>query len=345
MTAQPPPLPEPAVLASALDGPARADLLAIAHAVDFPAGATLLQQGEPGRGAYLLQEGRVVISVRLPGGDTLVLAALAAGEVIGETALLARGVCTATARAETPVRALYIAREDFRMLVARRGSPASRLAVTLARSIGRRLTALNQALLTHTAREETLALDAAPLRASSTDATGEFDYRAFLPLLPVFADWEAQAIDAFVAATRPLTLPRGACLFDAGQPAASCFVTVRGAVEVSAALPADLTRPVPQQRRLAVLGPGQLLGYRGVLLATPRDVRVVAREETLLLECPGAAFAALYGGDSLVAVRLQGAVNAALLGALARATAALTRQVHHARLDDRLAALLAAQTR
>lgn len=334
----------PSVLVTALDGPARVDLLAISHAVDLPAGTILLRQGEPGRGAYLLQEGQVEISVRLPGGDTLELATLSAGEVIGESALLARGVCIASARARTPVSALYIAREDFRMLVARRAGPAAGLARTLACSIGSRLAALNEVLLAHTPHEASPECfdGVEAVRTPAASAAEDFDFRAFLPLLPCFSDWEASALDAFVAAARPCTLARGACLFDVGESAGACFATVRGAVEVSAARTASSTL---QRRRLAVLGPGRLVGYRGVLLGEPRDVRVVARENTLLLECPGPTFQALYGGDSLLAVRLQGAVNSALLDALARATGTLTRLVQHARLDSRLADLLAAQTR
>ncbi len=326
-------------LLESLSGPARAELLAIARPVSFSKDAVLLRQGTPTRGAYLLRSGTVEVSVRLPGGEALAVAEIPAGGVLGEMALLERGTCSATVTAGTPVAALFIPREEFRLLVARHSTAAITLQHTVTRNLCAKLATLNARLLAYPAPEDApyhppLSID--PLTDWPRLHSTSFDYQAFLPALPFFAEWEAEAIEELLAHTQLLELPRGQALFYEGMPATACYITVRGAVEVQAAtaLFAVGEERLQHLRRLAILGPGHLLGYRSLLDVEPepQSVRARARETTLLLELPRPAFLALYQGTTQAALRLQATVHAELLQSMAHTNVTLSRLVNLARL-------------
>ena len=325
-------------LLDTLTGAVREELLAIARPVSFQKDAFLLRQGAPTRGAYLLRAGTVAATVRLPGGETLAVAEIPAGGVIGEMSLLDHGTCSASVTALSPVDALFIPRDDFRVLVARHSAAALSVQHTLTRNLCTKLAALNARLLAYPAPED-LPFYAAPatdpLAGWARTHTASFAYPAFLPILPVFADWESEAIEELLAQTRVLELPRGHAIFFEGAVAAACFITVRGAVEVSA--PTVVSNRddahLMRIRRLAILGPGQLVGYRSMIDAMPTEVRVRAREATLLLELPGGAFLQLYHGDTPAALRLQGVVHRALLHSMAHTNVTLTRLVNLSRLQ------------
>ena len=325
-------------LLDVLSGPVRADLLALARPVTFADGAVLLRQGQPTRGAYLLSAGTVEVSVRLPGGEALAVARIPAGGVLGEMALLERGTCSATVTACSAVAGMFIPCDEFRLLVARHSPAALALQHAVTTTLCAKLTALNGRLLAVPVPEDLPY--AAPPASAEVAAVGAnaadvgFDYRAFLPVLPLFAAWAPADIEQLLAHTRPQSVARGQVLFYEGAPAAACFITLRGAVEITAVTAyADRDGAVaPCLRRLAILGPGQLLGYRGVLDGVPHSVRACAREASVLLVLPRPAFLALYHGSSAASLGLRAAVHAALLQAMTRTNATLTRLVNLARL-------------
>jgi CRP-like cAMP-binding protein len=86
----------------------------------------------------LVVDGRVSLSLRLPGERTIELTSSGAGEVLGEIPLLDGGQHSATARVVEPAALLWLSRADFTALVARRHSTAFALKRRIARvSCGR----------------------------------------------------------------------------------------------------------------------------------------------------------------------------------------------------------------
>jgi CRP-like cAMP-binding protein len=122
-----------------------------------------------------------------------------------------------------------------------------------------------------------------------------------------------------------LELPRGAWAFVAGRPADSCFLVVRGALEV-------FTRNGVLERRVAIAGPGELVGFMAVINAAPRANNARAREACCLLEIPRAAFLEIYDGGSGTTVSLQHAIHRSLMRSIARTNTQLTRLISHVRL-------------
>jgi CRP-like cAMP-binding protein len=87
----------------------------IADEIDFPAGKTLIKQGDPGRQFFVVVEGEVDVSKdgkKLP-------AARGGSEFYGEIALVSGSPATATVTTTAPTRALVIAPPHFRALLDR----------------------------------------------------------------------------------------------------------------------------------------------------------------------------------------------------------------------------------
>ena len=93
---------------------------------DFPAGAVLFEEGDPGSRMYVIQSGEVRIVKRV-GSREITLARLGPGEAFGEMALLEDQPRSATAVVEAPARILEIDEAAFADLVRRNGEIALRL--------------------------------------------------------------------------------------------------------------------------------------------------------------------------------------------------------------------------
>ncbi len=92
-----------------------ADLEFVARSVVervYEPGTTIVRQGEPGMGFFLIADGRVEVS-----RDGRRLRELGPGEFFGEMALLEERARTATVTALTRTRCLQLVRWDFRALL------------------------------------------------------------------------------------------------------------------------------------------------------------------------------------------------------------------------------------
>jgi CRP-like cAMP-binding protein len=302
-----------------------AKLLAVARPVSYPQGARLVRQGEASRGAFVLRTGVVEAQVALPGGGMLTVAELGAGDVFGEMALIERGSCSASVVARSDVAGWFIARDDFRAMVASRDPAALDVQRAITRVLAAKLRALNAKVLEHPAAEDRPVHEAPKELDLSGVRKPSFDWRAFLPLLRFFEGFERDEIDALAAGGRVLELERGAWLFCAGRKAEGCFLVVRGALEV-------LSVRGELERRVALAGPGEIVGYLAVLDDAMHAASARVRESACVLEFPAPAFVALYQGAGAVSVKLQHAIHASMLRSLARTNNQLTRLISHARL-------------
>ncbi len=302
-------------------------LLSIARPVSFLQGARLVRQGEASRGAFVIRSGEAEAQVALPGGGTLAVARFGEGEMFGEMALVERGVCTATVVAHSDVDAWFVGRDDFCAMVASRERSALEIQHAITRTLADKLRALNERVKQYPAAEDREARDAPPAGAIVLPQSGKgsFDWRGFLPVLPFFDGFDEDERNELVAAGRPLELGRGAWVFAAGQPAGACYLVLRGALEV-------FTRNGGKERRVAIAGPGELVGFMAVIDAAARSNNARVREACCLLELPRAAFLELYNGASGAAVSLHHAIHRSLLRSIGRTNTQLTRLLSHARL-------------
>ncbi len=295
-------------LCRGLDRRAVESLLAVARPVSWPAGAALVRQGEPTRGAFLIRRGEVEARVALPAGGAVAVAALGDGAVFGEMSLVERGVCSATVVAVSAVDGWFIGRDEFRALAASRDPAALAIQRALTDTLAEKLALLNDRVRAHPPQEShppvALPPPADPLAGAERSRQASFDWRAFLPVLPFFDGFDAEEIDELVAHAAVLELARGSWILRAGTPSRACYVVVRGAVEV-------LAGPEDGVRRVAIAAPGELFGYLGVLRGAADAASARAREDTCLLELQADAFLRVYGGGSGASDTNQGGVSGA----------------------------------
>ena len=289
-----------------------------------------MRQGEASRGAFLIRSGAVQARVALPGGGTLTVAEFRDGDMFGEMALIERGVCSATVVAHSNVDAWFVGRDDFRALVASREIAALEIQRTITRTLADKLRALNERLREYPAVEDRPAtgpLPASdPLAGAPRSRRAAFDWKAYLPVLPFFEGFDAGDMDELAATGKVLELPRGAWIFAAGLSADACYVVLRGAVEI-------FTRNGVKDRRVAIAGPGELVGFVALLRGAAHGGNARAREACCLLEIPRAAFVEIYNGASGATVSLHHAIHRSLMRSIARTNTQLTRLISHARLS------------
>jgi voltage-gated potassium channel len=96
-------------------GCTKRELSAIAStttAVDQPAGAVMCRQGSIGTQAFVIVDGKAVVSI-----DGVDVAEVGPGSFFGEMALLDGGPRVATVTAATPMHLLVLSRPDFNRLI------------------------------------------------------------------------------------------------------------------------------------------------------------------------------------------------------------------------------------
>ena len=312
-----------------LDGEARDLLLAAARPLAHAKGDRLVRHGDPSRGAYLLKSGAAEATVTLPGGEKLTVARFDAGSLFGEMALVERGTCTANVIATEKLDGWFIEREDFKSLVAQRVPAALRIQHALTLTLSEKVRHLNAKVIDapspedHPKKGREQISD--PLAGAKRLKKASFDFRPFLSHLAVFEGFDAAEIEEILSAASLLELPRGHALFFAGHASAACFIVIRGAVEI-------LARHDRLERRMAVLGPGQLIGYMSALEKAKHGSDAVVRENALLLEIPRDTFDKLYFGSSPASTKLHRVIQKSLLLALGQTNRHLTRLISQARL-------------
>lgn len=308
-------------------------LLRICEPRTFADGDVLVRQGQPADGAYILETGSTDILTALPGGGDAVVARLGAGSVLGEMALLERGVRSATAIARGPVGCRFIGRDSFRLLLAQREHAAFAIRGRITRTLCQRLRELNTRIVAYDANGGSVPERDAPRATASGLRFGaaSFEWRRFLPHLPAFEALGPDSIAEFAVRTQCLEIARGDTLFAPGDPCTAAFVVVRGALQIDS--------PIAQRwLRIGILGPGRLCGILALIEGRTHLMRALARERTTLLAIAQSEFDALFNGTDLLAIKVQDAVNRELLGAIARTNNHLTRlvsQAHIRGLDGR----------
>jgi uncharacterized membrane protein len=107
-----------------LDGDERAELAKVVDELNVTEGQILFHAGEPGDTLFVVQSGRVELSIKDNAGQKIVLATPEAGDIFGELSLLDSGPRTATAEVLEDAELLVLDRGDLILLFQRRPEAA-----------------------------------------------------------------------------------------------------------------------------------------------------------------------------------------------------------------------------
>ncbi|MFM2069065.1 MAG: cAMP receptor protein [Pseudomonadota bacterium] len=117
--------------------------------VYYPDGSTLFREGDESHSSYMLLvlDGWVSVDTGLPNGpDSIAVAVLGPGSIIGEMALLDGAPRSASCTANSPVQAAGLSRVGLERLLDENPRVAARLMVALATRISDRLRAMSKQL-------------------------------------------------------------------------------------------------------------------------------------------------------------------------------------------------------
>ena len=312
-------------LFAGLDGADLDSITRLFQPAAYKPGDILVRQGQPADSALIIESGAAEVLTALPGGGTLKVAALGPGSMLGEMALLDSAARSATVVASTAVTGQFIERDGFRMLLAQRNRAAFVIQRRITVTLCQRLRELNAKIGEYRAPGNSAPAMEEAAGAPASDVPIPFDWRAFLPVLPVFRQFGAAEIAEFAGLASAVALERGQTLFRQGDRADSGYVVVRGAIEISGARNGH-------RHRIGILGPGKLCGTLALIEGQSHSMSAVARENSVLLEIGSTAFRRLYDGDDRVSARFQESINQELLQALARTNNHLTRLISQARI-------------
>src|SRR5262245_24787709 len=210
--------PVPPNLLDGLTSEEHRAILALVRPMSFAHGAVLFRQGTKPDGCYLLQQGEVALSTRLPGLEETLAEIAGPGELVGEMVLVSEAPRAQTATARGAVTALFIEARNIAALRMVMNSPLqAKLAHGFAASLARRVRGLLRLAAAVLEQGPVDPVERAPLGASEQPGCS-FDIVPFLPLLPFFAELASSEIASLLEICTPWELPRGRWLFSAGDP-------------------------------------------------------------------------------------------------------------------------------
>ena len=127
----------------------QAPLFSVLHPVDlqmlatkfqpvrYRRGEMIFREGEPAERLFLIDEGRVKLTIASPAGQELLIAVLGRGEVFGELAIIDRGPRAMDARAMEAAQVYWLAADQFWTMLENRPALARRLLELMARRLRR----------------------------------------------------------------------------------------------------------------------------------------------------------------------------------------------------------------
>ncbi|MDQ6635055.1 MAG: FAD-dependent oxidoreductase [Gemmatimonadota bacterium] len=127
--------------------------------------------------------------------------------------------------------------------------------------------------------------------------------------LPTFAAFSIAEVEQMLALATRCDVPKGRVLFREGEPGDSCFILVRGQLDVS-------IKVRGQRHLLAQLSPGTIFGQVSVIAGEPRTASCSVRRDALLAQLDRRACERLLGTQAPVALKFLSALNHGLTEAL-----------------------------
>lgn len=269
--------------------------------VELSEGEPLFHQGSLGDSLYIVVEGRLQIRVSDERGQATTVGVLGPGESVGEMALIDPSPRSAAVLARQATVVCEVSADTLATLEEVAPSMVATIVGGVMRHVTKRLRQTNERLELEL---RGIHRDRDPLRQSvqAADAGGGrpkpyrglFDFRK----APVPEGLERGDLQMLGSAGRVMVWEEGSLLCQEGRPGASCFVILRGHVEVFKASAGG-------GRHLATLNPGSLVGQMALVDSSPRSASVRAGANVVALEVGRDIFERLVRSATPFALRFQ----------------------------------------
>ena len=283
-----------------------AEAAALVEPFSFSAGSVVVRQDAPAKRLYILSSGSLNLSIAKADGTELFQSALGPGEAVGEAALGDAPGYFGTATAVDDVRGyavdvarLHDLRRDFAPVAFK---VLHRLALGLC--------------ITIRSLNEQVSGSGDPVEANADSPRGpdgrtippSDQFLKFVRQMPFFEAFTDGEIGELASILKQWEVQKDHLLFAEGEIGNSCFIAVRGSVDVSV----DRNG---KRHRLAVLGPGRIFGEISLLDQGRRSATCRVVKDAVLIEIGSEEFQTLFNANSRMSFKFLEAVHWNLLAA------------------------------
>jgi CRP/FNR family transcriptional regulator, cyclic AMP receptor protein len=298
-------------------------LASMVRSFEFGPGMTLFRQGDESDGMYFIRSGSVEIRARVPGDAAVTLRLSGPGDLLGEAALLDRGVRTATAFTLETTAGYWLGCRHFETLRLDR-TPASLL--IMQRVINNTCFSVRRSfeLIAELHREATLLPRSPPtvtVDFCEAEATGiPFGSLPFLSLL------SSEELQDFLRAGRLLDAKRGSLVYCQGSPSEEVYLVLRGALR-------SMLQHGQARFQIAVHPPGSIVGVLSALDGQPNATSCETCEISRVLALKASTIRMLQEAQTPLAWHLTEHIQKGLARVLRQCTEhvfrlELERQLH-----------------
>ncbi len=270
----------------------RQEVLGVLRRRDLETNEILFQQGTPGNYMAILQAGGLRVEASRPDGTVEQVAMVSVGDFVGEMACIDPAPRSARVTADVPSTVLYLRYED---LSAMRESAPSAFAGVISgitervtgriRETNRRIEGLMGTTLPE--RDD----EAVDFAVEMEDSPDKVDLRQTSAL-------RRFPVPQLKLLSPPKSCKQGTYLCREGTKGSSCFILLTGEVEV-------LKTVLGDERLLAVLGAGSMVGQMALVDYEPRSASVRARSDLMLIEITRKMYVTLLRQESPAALGFQ----------------------------------------
>jgi CRP-like cAMP-binding protein len=269
---------------------------------EIEAGEQIYLEGEAATNACFLVDGELEVLKALPGGGQTEVGVIGPGAMIGEMALVAGGLRTATVRARRRSTVVNVSYHFFHAALDQMSAPAFKILRAIIHVMTKRLSELQARILKKWDCEPFIASPAGNAADEATHLPPSFEFRPFLSAMPCFESFDESEVDTVLSQGETLEVPRGEFLYRESTAPDFCYLILRGAVG----------RSIGRDRRyqLSALGPGRACGVNAMISQQPysSDARVLS--QALLLKFDQDGFNELFLGQSTGCLKYQNQISA-----------------------------------
>lgn len=244
--------------------------------LNFSTGATIMRQGQQQDGGfYIIKNGRVGVSVRLPGDVKSKITELSNNEFFGEVTLLEGGVPTAYITALEDTSCYFLDKNYFDALKISYPIIAYKITYSIAKLVCSRLRNISTSVggKLDDVQSRTNAKTTASAKPISLE-TKDID---FLAQLDIFSNLTHHEVVKLLKCMHLYSYPKYSYVFYEGDVPDNCYIIVQGAIQV-------ILEQDDKISKIAVLGPGNIFGHMSLIDHGPRSATCQVREDATLLQ-------------------------------------------------------------
>ncbi len=258
-------------------------LLPFVKVCQFPVNTLLIEQGKAGNGMYIIKQGRVQITVRLPGNIENKIAVLSEQDFFGDVALIDQGVTTASVVTLSKTDCYFLSCDFFNMLQLSAPVIAHKICASINKGVAARLAYIYQQLAGRLVDIKKPASIAGRQKFTHAAAVTFSELKHhninvdFLKTLGVFNYFNHSELKELFTYMTFHQVPRDYLLFNEKQPAKALYLVAQGAVQITVVKNHKVTK-------LNVIGPGGIFGLLSYFNKTAHSATAATREDTAVLE-------------------------------------------------------------